>query len=156
MEIDLGTPLRSHFRMRDKDWRIEYKGLQDICFLCRKYGHKEQGCLTKATPAKNGVDTEKPKENPVGGEGFEANASSTSAAAKGPWMVVQRRSRRGARVMKGNSINSSDQAVNAIDTENRGKSLKEAEIAAAKIAVNSKTSNRYAKSTGSIFAALDD
>lgn len=44
IEIDLGKPLRSRYRMRGREWRLQYEGLYDMCYLCGKYGHQETAC----------------------------------------------------------------------------------------------------------------
>lgn len=47
VEVDFSVPLKSHYRMRGKDYRIQYEGLHDICFSCGKYGHREGMCPLK-------------------------------------------------------------------------------------------------------------
>lgn len=49
VKIDLRKPLRSKFILRERKWMVRYKGLQDICFVCGKYGHKEICCSTITT-----------------------------------------------------------------------------------------------------------
>lgn len=41
VEINLDKPLVTSYRMRGRDGRLQYEGLQDLCFTCCKYGHKE-------------------------------------------------------------------------------------------------------------------
>lgn len=44
VEIDLSKPLFSKFRLRKKVKRIEYEGIQVICFSCGRYGHRKEHC----------------------------------------------------------------------------------------------------------------
>lgn len=46
VEIDRQKPLCSHYRMRGRDYEIQYEGLSNPCFCCGRYGHKEAHCLT--------------------------------------------------------------------------------------------------------------
>lgn len=56
--------------------------------------------------------------------------------------------------VNGISKNPLQQLANAVSAENRGRSMRKAEITTMKIAVLSKASSSNAKSTGSQFAAL--
>lgn len=44
VKLELEKPVKASFGMRAREWKIEYKCLQDICFACGKYGHKEIKC----------------------------------------------------------------------------------------------------------------
>lgn len=33
--------------MREREWKIQYEGLSDLCFSCGKNGHQEAVCLVK-------------------------------------------------------------------------------------------------------------
>lgn len=39
MEIEPNKPLKAGYRMYGVEWRIQYNGLQNICFKCGRYGH---------------------------------------------------------------------------------------------------------------------
>lgn len=47
VEIDLRKPLKVGYRLRDQRWKIQYEGLEVICFNCERYGHEESACPTK-------------------------------------------------------------------------------------------------------------
>lgn len=51
VEIDLNKKLQSRFVLRRKIFTVEYEGLDAICFLCGKYGHKENDCPDKPKPS---------------------------------------------------------------------------------------------------------
>lgn len=48
IELDLKKPLQSRYRTRGREWKLQYEGLQDICFICRKYGHRDRGFPLRA------------------------------------------------------------------------------------------------------------
>lgn len=49
VEVDLNKPLKAGYRMRERDRRLQYEGLQDLYFNCERYGHREAACSTKKT-----------------------------------------------------------------------------------------------------------
>lgn len=53
MVIDLGKPLLANYRMREKEWQIQYEGLHDLRFTCGKYGHMEVKCSLTTTKTSN-------------------------------------------------------------------------------------------------------
>lgn len=66
VELDLGKPLLASYRLRMREWRLQYESLHDLCFSCGKYGPKEVKCpLMTAT-----------KDNTSNGE--ENNARNSS------------------------------------------------------------------------------
>lgn len=44
IEIDLHKPLRAFYKMRGKEWQLQYEGPHELCFICGKYGHKNLRC----------------------------------------------------------------------------------------------------------------
>lgn len=80
--------------MRGKKWRLQYKGLQDLCFTCRKYDHHEVRCPLKP-PNENGEST-KANEMPTDDEHAPESSKQEEGRSSsfGPWMVVQRNKRR--------------------------------------------------------------
>lgn len=44
IEVDLTKLLKAGYVMKDKEWRVQYEGLTELCFACGKYGHKESYC----------------------------------------------------------------------------------------------------------------
>lgn len=49
VEIDLNKPLKSGYTLRNRHWKIQYEGLQVVCFHCGKYGQGEASCPSKLT-----------------------------------------------------------------------------------------------------------
>lgn len=49
VKINMGKPLRENYRMRGGNWRLQYKGLHNLCFTCGKYDHREASCPLKPT-----------------------------------------------------------------------------------------------------------
>src|SRR4051812_39665336 len=41
IKVDLNKPLLASYRMRGVDYHLQYEGLQEICFKCGKFGHRE-------------------------------------------------------------------------------------------------------------------
>lgn len=88
--IDLSKPLVSRIKVDGDALPVEYEGLPTICYHCGRYGHLEEGCPQKvqvimpATERPAAMDTSAPAEE----------------AKYGPWMQVQRRGGRNARITK--------------------------------------------------------
>lgn len=53
VEIDLSKPLFSKFRLRKKVKRVEYEGINVICFGCGRYGHRKEHCQHGDNPETN-------------------------------------------------------------------------------------------------------
>lgn len=71
VEIDMGKPLKSTYKMRGKDRCLQYEGLHALCFKCSKYGHQEVACPIKRVEGEEHVQIEK---------GNEASSSNTLPA----------------------------------------------------------------------------
>ncbi|XP_028775391.1 zinc finger CCHC-type and RNA-binding motif-containing protein 1-like [Neltuma alba] len=57
VEIDLNRKLQSRFMLRKRMFTVEYKGLEEICFKCGRYGHKLEICplnMERRTEPKEG------------------------------------------------------------------------------------------------------
>ncbi|CAN1129590.1 hypothetical protein LINPERHAP2_LOCUS5306 [Linum perenne] len=84
VEVDLSRPLLGKYMIEDKVFLVEYESLDNICFACGLYGHKEEECKPAvspdevAPPAKDVVPI--PPENADGDSGS--------------WMTVKRRHRK--------------------------------------------------------------
>lgn len=59
VEIDMGRHLKATYRMRGRNWRIQYEGLHDLLFECRTYDHIEVACPIKTAADNKGKGTEK-------------------------------------------------------------------------------------------------
>lgn len=94
--------------MRGENWRLQYKGLHDLCFTCGKYRHRKVGCPLKKT-AKNeetaGANVARNKE----ATSLETNRKSDEQPFSfRPWMVVQCNRRRTPRPQRRNLGNTKD------------------------------------------------
>ncbi|KAL4324934.1 hypothetical protein GQ457_11G026940 [Hibiscus cannabinus] len=86
--IDLHKPLVSKLIINDRIQLIEYESLPKICFSCGKYGHVHDNCPMQQTSMESTDLPEPPQpEHPKPSE----------SEPFGPWMVVERKQRRGPR-----------------------------------------------------------
>ncbi|CAN1187053.1 hypothetical protein LINPERHAP2_LOCUS38500 [Linum perenne] len=81
VEIDLSKPLLGKYSIEDTVYYVEYEPLDNICYSCGLYRHKEEGCL----PTKD-----KEPSIPVREE-IPATDSSQVEGDSGSWMIVRRR-----------------------------------------------------------------
>lgn len=44
MEIDLNKPLKTYIRKKKGWYKLEYEGLDLVCFDCGRFGHIKEGC----------------------------------------------------------------------------------------------------------------
>lgn len=90
VEVDLGKLLKTGSWMRGRDWRLQYEGLLDLCFLCGRYGHREIVCPKKTT--KKGTTEEGSVNNNNEKSEGASNSEGQHPASKSPfdeWMVAQ-------------------------------------------------------------------
>lgn len=129
--------------MRDRDWHIQYEGLQDLCFTCGKYGHKEENC--SITMSKKKHDEEAPSSNNADQGGSLAARQDMAAPGtlSGPWMVAQRYCQRSMNMTKGISGSIGSNSVPSIVGEINS------------LAGPSKMLDFGAKSAGSRYAGLE-
>ncbi|CAN1144617.1 hypothetical protein LINPERHAP2_LOCUS14197 [Linum perenne] len=81
VEVDISRPLLGKYIIEDRVYHVEYESLENICFSCGIYGHKEEGCPTakadvRSTPDAAATQLETPDKG-------EPNC--------GSWMTVKRR-----------------------------------------------------------------
>ncbi|KAF7833178.1 LIM domain-containing protein A-like [Senna tora] len=89
-EIDLRKKLLSKFRQFGRVHHIEYEGLRLVCFDCGKFGHNKEGCPNNR---KEGDPSNKESKEPITMKGDNRRVE-VGKEALGPWMHVQRNSRR--------------------------------------------------------------
>ncbi|OMO78091.1 hypothetical protein CCACVL1_14659 [Corchorus capsularis] len=84
VEIDLDKPLVSKVEVGDNIQIIEYEALHTVCFGCGIVGHRMDFCPLKQSPPANAQ----------GGGGVQRQKRDGPVEEFGPWMLVQRRSRK--------------------------------------------------------------
>lgn len=99
IELDLKKSLKVGYRMRGRDWRLQYEGLHNMCFTCGKYGHSEIKCPLKTTvPSGSGTTHSKQGEETTSDSG---KTEKRVMPRFGPWLVAQRGRRRPNKPTKG-------------------------------------------------------
>ncbi|PPD80711.1 hypothetical protein GOBAR_DD22375 [Gossypium barbadense] len=102
--INLEKPLVSHILINGRKQNVEYESLSTICFHCGRFGHVENSCpfkisesLTEKENAPSDLSSEFQNTNKVDEEKENGNF--------GPWMIVEKKSRRKIREKVNNSLN---------------------------------------------------
>lgn len=106
VEVDLNKPLMPRYVMRREYYRLQYEGLQDLCFGYGRYGHRDATCPEK----QNGKATTRDdtaKEHAAAEGQKVCTGGETGGPSYGEWMTVQRSRRRQPNTVKGNSVSSS-------------------------------------------------
>ncbi|MBA0638387.1 hypothetical protein Godav_000109 [Gossypium davidsonii] len=101
--VDLEKPLVSHILINGRKQNVEYESLSTICFHCGRYGHVENSCPFKKSEIPN------EKENTPSKMSSEFQNTAKVDAEKeygnfGPWMIVEKKSRRKIRDNMQNSL----------------------------------------------------
>ncbi|OMO59932.1 reverse transcriptase [Corchorus capsularis] len=91
VELDLLTPLKSVVHIGDLVQRVEYEGLHMICFGCGQFGHRRDVCSMVSSKNSVAADCNEPSSSSAPAS---SPSSETIKDGFGPWMLVQRRSRR--------------------------------------------------------------
>lgn len=100
INVDFSKPLISKFELNDNLQKVEYEGLKNICFVCRRYGHRDNAYYIineKATP--NVAQRSEVRLEPS----FEGKSSVESTY--GPWMIAKTRYMKGSQSHKYNTGN---------------------------------------------------
>ncbi|KAL4310986.1 hypothetical protein GQ457_01G041260 [Hibiscus cannabinus] len=84
--VDLNKPLLSCIEIDGKVQKLEYEGLNQICFGCGVYGHSKDSCARNTSKAPVSEVMPVAKDPPV--------SEPTVATPYGSWMVVDTRRRR--------------------------------------------------------------
>lgn len=108
MEIDMGKPMKASFRLRAKNWRIQYEGLYDLCFKCGKSGHMEAARSSRKGVLNSEVEENKGKQSRGSGLSAGNQRQVERSTNFGPWMVAQQNHRCPAISNRGNLGNSKD------------------------------------------------
>ncbi|CAN1147553.1 hypothetical protein LINPERHAP2_LOCUS15946 [Linum perenne] len=93
VEIDLSKPLLGKYIISDRVFYIEYKSIENFCYLCGLYGYKADSC-----PSCKPVAT--PSDPPTVQE--PDKVASSEERDTGVWMVVSRKQRKKPAVPKSN------------------------------------------------------
>ncbi|KAL4319188.1 hypothetical protein GQ457_18G002400 [Hibiscus cannabinus] len=85
--VDLNKPLKACIGIDNFVQRLEYVGLQHICFGCGVYGHSKEECQA-------GKESETEMREDVGNKGPRVGSDGSPQELYGPWMMdVNRRQR---------------------------------------------------------------
>lgn len=86
VEVDLRKTLVAKFEFHDVTYKVEYEGLNQICFHCGRFGHRLEICPLVITPSGEGISQSaaNPKETPVPEE----------SQPFGDWMIAKWPTRR--------------------------------------------------------------
>lgn len=76
VELDLRKPLKTGYRMRGREWKLKYEGLQEFRFSCGHYGHRESNCQAKTKSSSSSM----PNARVFTGEGNEEAKGSKGSA----------------------------------------------------------------------------
>ncbi|CAN1320741.1 hypothetical protein LINPERPRIM_LOCUS31818 [Linum perenne] len=91
VEVDITKPLLGKYMIEDREFKIEYESLENMCFECGCYGHKRESCgSTNKQPGGIRVEEKTMEPEPT-----------SEIQVIGEWMTVQRRNRKKA--VKGKS-----------------------------------------------------
>ncbi|KAL4296692.1 hypothetical protein GQ457_12G011660 [Hibiscus cannabinus] len=83
--VDLNKPLTPCIGIDNFVQKLEYEGLNQICFTCGKYGHSREGCNLNPVPNVEAANAEVVNQNTV--------RVPNKSELYGPWMVVKDRRR---------------------------------------------------------------
>lgn len=96
VEINLEKKLILRLKIRNRTYRIEYEGLNLICFTCGKYGHHRDTCnlQIQSTSNQNLVEeaTNNEMNNATDSINEPGNQSCENEETFGSWMIVKRNS----------------------------------------------------------------
>ncbi|CAN1824962.1 hypothetical protein LINPERHAP1_LOCUS30969 [Linum perenne] len=83
VEVDVTKPLLGKYMIEDKELKIEYESLENMCYDCGFYGHKRETCQLM-------VVSENDTAREVQTNAIEPEVEDQST---GEWMTVKRRNR---------------------------------------------------------------
>ncbi|XP_057418503.1 uncharacterized protein LOC130712715 [Lotus japonicus] len=86
VEVDLRKTLIAKFEFHDLVYKVEYEGLNQICFHCGRFGHRLDNCsLLAAVPGTAGMEEK---------EGPRVRPEAEESQPFGEWMIVKRPQRK--------------------------------------------------------------
>ena len=88
VEIDLTKPLLSKFWLKGRIWKVQYEGLQLICFNCGCWGHSAQECPPRVDAETNMVHDAPPHTNQVNED--QSKVRPELEHNFGDWMMVRK------------------------------------------------------------------
>ncbi|XP_057418459.1 uncharacterized protein LOC130712657 [Lotus japonicus] len=112
VEVDLRKALVAKFNMNDQVYKVEYEGLNLICFHCGRFGHRHEIFPLSTLP--QGVEAAQ-GERPVAQSQAPAAAAEDSQSF-GDWMIVKREKRKGGVMAKSKGGGVNAQAVPYLNT----------------------------------------
>lgn len=80
----------------EKSKRIEYEFLPTVCFQCGKYGHLKQSCPNRISNKHEEGNSNSPEKQSET-TNMNVNESTEQSEIFGPWMLVERKSKRKSR-----------------------------------------------------------
>ncbi|CAL1378304.1 unnamed protein product [Linum trigynum] len=93
----MNKPLKTHIRLDGFCQLVVYENLLEICFECGHIGHTESTCPTLLRPSATEPQIQMTNQGPP-----PENSSAEPPAGYGPWMQVERKSRRQTRKAQNN------------------------------------------------------
>lgn len=122
VEIDLRKPLMAGYVMRREYYRLQYEGLQDLCFGCGRYGHRQADCPENLPKDASTSGKDAAKEPVKMGEQQSETSTEKEGPRYGEWTTVQRNRRRPSETVKGKKGNRSEDQIQAKPTGDHTKS----------------------------------
>lgn len=126
VELDLTQPLLGIIYVEGDGHKVEYEGLDVICFKCGMYGHRKDTCSQGQDNGKNEMEAT-PTTNPFAGTPTPVTTQPLVEVAappqeedpdRGDWMVVQKRNRGNQRPFKEiNHDRQADQATKSVHVQ---------------------------------------
>lgn len=148
VEIDMGKPLKATYRMRGKNWRLQYEGLQDLCFTCGKCGHKEVGCPLKEPEESKATEKTPETTDASTSSSKEVHQAEEQPSSFGPSMVAKKNRCRPMVAEKGNSGNSKEGTAGNVERDKAESSTKQTANRSAVILDSQKSRQPIGKRSG--------
>ncbi|XP_028768657.1 uncharacterized protein LOC114726246 [Neltuma alba] len=99
VEVDLNAPLLGSYTIDGNRLKIEYEGLQIICYHCGRFGHDHDHCPSKQNAVQKNTQAEDAASKNADKNGVNRPPEVEQGSRFGEWMLAQP-SRRGRRPMQ--------------------------------------------------------